>query len=268
MPEIGTVQSGLAKVVGSVPATTQGTTITSGTSNVKGAYVQLTAATDNDANWVLAHFGNSGGTSTYLIDIAIGAATEQVIIPDLTVIPRAAGGNGGSYLFPIFIPAGSRLTARCQTFAATQTIEVVLTLFSGTMLAGGSPPSIVSAYGAVANSLGTNLDGVTANTDTAWTQMTAATDRDHSWWCVAGRPGDGTLAAANRWTIDLGIGAATEAEIISDLYFTADVTSDQVYNPVVCFPYYVPAGSRITARVRSNVATDGDRDANIKIYGA
>jgi hypothetical protein len=98
-------------------------------------------------------------------------------------------------------------------------------------------------------------------------EMTSATVRDHSWWCVAGRFGDGTLGGVNRWYIDLGIGAATEAEIVGDLFYSADVTSDQAYNPVLCFPYYVPAASRITARVRSLVATDGDRDADIKIYG-
>jgi hypothetical protein len=268
MPEIGTVQSGLAKVVGSVPASTQGTTITTGSANVKGSYVELTSATANDANWVLVHLGNAASAgSNHLVDIAIGAATEQVIIPDLNMMSKAAGANFGSYLFPIFIPAGSRLTARAQGPAAT-TLEVVLTLFSGTMLAGGAPPSIVSAYGAVASSLGTAIDGVTANTEGAWTQIAAATDRDHCWWCVSGRIGDATLAAVTRWMIDLGIDTATETEIVGDLYFTADITSDLPYNPVVCFPYFVPAGSRITARMRSNVATSGDRVANIKLYGA
>jgi hypothetical protein len=268
VPEFSSVQAGLAKTYGSVPATTQGATLTSGTSNIKGSYVELTAATENDAHWVLVHLGNTSAGANFLVDISIGAATEQVIIPDMYVVGKSGGANMGSYLFPVFIPAGSRLTARCQSNSASATIEVVVTLFSGTMLAGGSPPSIVSAYGAIVASLGTNLDGVTANTDSAWTQLTAATDRDHSWWCVGIRCGDGTLAGVNRWLLDIGIGAATEAEIVPDLFFTADTTSDLPYNPVLWFPYYVPAGSRITARVRSLTATDGDRDVNVKLYGA
>jgi hypothetical protein len=269
MPELVMTQSGLAKVAGSVPASTQGTTITSGGSvNTKGSSVEVISATVNDANWVLVHLGNVNGNSTYLVDIAIGAATEQIILPDLYAAGRAAGGNMGSYLFPIFIPAGSRLTARCQANNATQTIEVALNLFSGTMLAGGSQPSIVSAYGSVTQSVGTNIDpGAVAHTDSAWTQLTAATDRDHCWFCVAARFGSAALGAVARWLIDIGIGAATEAEIISDLYYTADVTSDFPYGPVRCFPYYVPAGSRLTARARSLSATDVDRDIWIKLYG-
>jgi hypothetical protein len=270
VPEFSSIQAGLAKTYGSVPASTQGTTITSGGSaNTKGSYVELTSATTNDANWVLIHFGNISTLTNFLVDIAIGAATEQIIIPDLSVPGRNTGAGGGSFLFPIFVPAGSRLTARCQAVTVSATIEIVMTLFSGTLLSGSSQPSsIVSAYGAVASSLGTNLDGVTANTDSAWTELTAATDRDHSWLCVAARYGDTTLAAVTRWMVDIGIGSATEAEIISDLFVTADTTSDFPYTPVLWFPYYVPAGSRLTARVRSNVATDGDRDINIRLYGA
>ena len=126
---------------------------------------------------------------------------------------------------------------------------------------------MVSAYGSTTASLGTNLDpGGVANTDTGWTELTAATDRDHYWLTLAGKYGDGAILST-RWLVDIGIGAATEQEIISDLLVMADSGSDVTFNVVMSFPYFVPKGSRLTARARSSSIVDGDRDIYLKLYG-
>ena len=268
MPEFATVQAGVSRTVGAVAATTTGTQIISdAAANTKGTWVELTAATEFDASWVMVTIGVPTGGSDYLVDVGIGAATEQVIIPDMYARPRNNDGGGYVYLFPMFVPAGSRLTARCQDSFGAGDVLIVLTLFSGTLLYGGSRQSMVSAYGSVTASLGTNIDpGGTANTDSAWTELTAATDRDHYWLVLAGRYGDASISAT-RWLVDIGIGAATEQEIISDLLFMADITSDMPLNVVMCFPYFVPKGSRLTARARSSSIVDGDRDVWLKLYG-
>lgn len=273
MPEFSLPLVGVSRTVGSVPASTQGTTITSNASvDTKGSWVELTSATTIPASWVLVQFANAGvganaAGGRFLVDIGIGAATEQVIIPDLMFYSRGLGGGMTPYLFPLSIPTGSRLSARSQDSTGGQSVEVVVTLFAGAPTASGVP-SIVSAYGSTTGSMGTNIDpGGTAHTDSSWVELTASTDRDHHWLVIAGSFGDGAVANA-RWLFDLGIGAATEQEIVSDLLHGANATNDFGDSPVIAFPYYVPKGSRLSGRVRSTSITDGDRDINIKVYGA
>ena len=272
MPEFSSVSGGVVRSYGATAGTSsRATTLTAaGSINTKGSVVELVASTEFDANWLLVQTNEaSGNPASYLLDILIGSSTEQVIIPDLYI---AAGHNPNGappYLFPIFIPKGSRLSARCQSSTASATLDVSLTLISGTMIGNSQPPSWVSAYGAVASSIGTNVDpGAVADTDSAWTQIVAATDRAHNWLVIAGRFGDIALGAATRWRLSIGIGAATEQALIPDLHFSADTIADSPFGGVVCLPVFIPAGSRLTARVRSSVTTDGDRDIWLKLYGA
>lgn len=260
---------GYVQVYGNTPATTSGTTLTANASaDTKGSYVQLTAATTHDANWIVVNLGASANQASFLVDIAIGSATEQIILPDLLVWTRL-GDSGQTYLFPIFIPAGSRLAARCQSSTGGGAIQITVNLVSGTMLGGGVGPSWADAYGAVAASTGTNVDpGGTASTDSSWVEIASATTRPHNWLVFAAKFGDGTLAAAAKWLVDIGIGSATEQEIVSDIFVSAGITTDMACGGwVQHFPIFIPEGSRLTCRARCSVTTDGDRDLNVKLYG-
>lgn len=271
MPEFPFVSGGAVRTLGSTAGTSsRGTTITASASvDTKGTVVQLVAATEFDASWVLIQFPRVVNAFNFLCDLMIGASTEQVIIPDIYVWTRNANGGGPSYIFPVFIPKGSRLSARCQSGTGSGSFDMAVTLISGTMIGGGAPPAMVSAYGAVSASVGTLVDSSgTANTDGSWTEITAATDRAHNWLAVAARLGDGALTAATEWRASIGIGAATEAVLIPDLHYAADITLDMSMTYVYCLPVFIPSGSRLTAKIRSNVTTAGDKAANIKLYGA
>ena len=271
MPEFPYLQGGVARTVGVTGgADSRGVVLTANASaNTKGTAVELVASTEFDANWAFITLTDASGGTSFLVDVMIGAATEQVIIPDLYMRSRAAGGGGPSFLFPIFIPRASRLTARCQASTGGSTIRISVTLVSGTLLSSGAPPAWVSAYGDVTTSQGTNVDpGATANTDSAWVQITAATDRTHHWLCASGRFGDQSIAASMLWRLDIGIGAATEQDLVPDIHITADVTTDNPYNGGFCLPCFIPAGSRLTARARCSNNTDVDRDIYLKLYGA
>lgn len=272
MPEFPFVSGGAVRTVGATAGTSSRSTTmtTSASADTKGTVVQVTAATEFDANWMLIQFPRgANGTVNLLADILIGAATEQVIIPNLYVFARNANGGGPTYLFPIFVPKGSRISARCQSSAGSSTFDVAVTLISGTMIGGGAPPSFVSAYGAVTASVGTLVDPTgLANVDSAWTEIVAATDRAHNWLAIAVRPGDGTITTATEWRLSIGIDAATEATLIPDIHLAADTTLDFPATFVYCLPVCIPSGSRLTARVRSTVTTAGDRSVNVKLYGA
>lgn len=273
MPEFPFVSGGVVRTVGAVAgASSVATTVTaSASANTKGAVVELVAATEFNANWMLVQLTNaSTGAVFFLIDIMIGAATEQVIVPNLFAATRTGVGGSDSYLIPIFVPKGSRLSARCQSNSISATIAVSLVLMSGTMLGGGQSPSFVSAYGAdTAATLGTNVDpGGVANTDSSWVQLTASTDRAHHWLIVAGRFGDANITTGAAWRLSIGIGAATETVLIADLHVSAGTNEDLPYGAVAQLPCFVPAGSRLTARVRCTNITDSDRDTHLIVYGA
>lgn len=105
-------------------ASTTGTTVTAGTSGAKGSYAQIIAATQRDyaAIWIGTSTA-SAVTTVGMVDVAIGAAgSEQVIIPNMAVnqISSCGVSPGGMPMFPIRIPAGTRLAIR----KATQTASV------------------------------------------------------------------------------------------------------------------------------------------------
>jgi hypothetical protein len=271
MPEFsgGYSGGGVVRAHGATAGTSSvSTTLTSSAStNTKGTAVELIAATAFDANWIEIDFTNMTASANFLVDILIGAATEQVIIPDLIAVARATGGSFSAYLFPVFIPKGSRLAAQCQDHIGSGTLNISIRLISGISMSAGSGPSWVDAYGSVASSIGTNVDpGATPDTDVI-VEITASTVRAHRWLVVASRFGDLSVAATN-WRLSVGIGASTEAILIPDMHSSADLTTDVPCNWVRHFPVFIPKGSRLTAIMRCSTGTNGDRDANIKFYGA
>src|SRR3990167_876276 len=117
-----------------------GTNVTNGaTPHTKNTtFTQLIAATTFDAQCVLVTVGStavSNANSSTLLDIAIGASTaETVIIPDLCAGWAQDSGTapgGRHYIFPLYIPSGSRVSARTQTVRTTGGPFVLVQLFGG-----------------------------------------------------------------------------------------------------------------------------------------
>lgn len=95
----------------------------SGSINTKGSYAQLTASC-NEIRWAVLQL-RPNSNNYYLIDIAVGGAgSEQVIVPNLHV--RGASGRSFPIGFPLSVPAGSRISARCQCNTASQSVQVAL----------------------------------------------------------------------------------------------------------------------------------------------
>ncbi len=97
-------------------ATSFGTTLTAGSpAGILGSYSQITSATTRDYAGLFAVFDTNGGnlynSVRFLIDIAIGASgSEQVIIPENVYFL-----TNGSIFYPIPVPAGTRIAARCSS---------------------------------------------------------------------------------------------------------------------------------------------------------
>ena len=115
------------------------------TTQLKGAYVQIIAATAYDVHGFWCTFGGSGVSATrtdQMMDIAIGAATETVILPEFLTGWRAAATVGPqAVFFPFFIAKGTRIAARLQALIVSATLDVMFTLVYGT---GPRPPQLYS----------------------------------------------------------------------------------------------------------------------------
>ena len=100
-----------------------------GSANTKGAWTELTASSSAPTRWMMVqiqHSTNGGlaADTTYLLDIGIGAASSEVVlIPDLPVTIDSSGGgvvfSNPWYSLPVDIPAGTRISARCQCSVTT-----------------------------------------------------------------------------------------------------------------------------------------------------
>jgi hypothetical protein len=252
-----------------------GFTVTSHASaNTKGTYVELTASSTNDASLIYVELVPLGATSAdYLFDVAVGAAaSEQVILENLIAcrVTAATGRLGAHYMFPVSIPAGTRVAARCQDTTGGQGTRVSALLMSQSFLPS-RPLGIVTTYGAnTADSGGTQVDpGGTANTYGAFSEITSSTTRPTRMLYV----GFGNQVNAARtncsWRVDLAVGAGgSEQDIIESILVSGDAPSDSL-SPMCAgpFPVSIPSGTRIAANARCDTNDATDRLLDVVLYG-
>jgi hypothetical protein len=206
----------------------------------------------------------------YMVDIAIGAAgSEIVILSDLYWAPQTnAGPDAPCRFFPISIPAGVRISARCQSPNAAAT------LYAGVMLlADGFMPSPmqgrVTTYGATeATTRGVNVNaGAVAHTTSAWVQVVASlTNPARMLGIAAGMGNQGHGGNGVRDIFDIGIGGAgSEIVIIPDCLITASLTLSMP--DFFIFPVNIPSGTRLAIRMQSSTTTSTDRQLDFVCYG-
>lgn len=258
------------ETAGADTAASRGTTLTAaGAAHTKGAYVELAAATGFDASLVAVTLSPGTSHTPYLVDVAVGAAgSEQVIVPDLTLCSRV--GSAVVYEFPIHVPAGSRLSARCQcaTAAATCFASVLLGCAPWGMQV---PCSQVLALGVNTATSHTTLEydpGTTPNTKNGFQEMVASTSELIRGLVLAVNSDNAAMSDAD-WLIDIAAGAAgSEVVVLPNLAVAASATSD-FFAPQAwpCRPVDIPAGTRISVRAQCSFAASLDRLFHICGYG-
>lgn len=211
-----------------------GTTITANaTINTKGTTpTQLIASTANDSYGIQVHIHNNSTSNTAtstLLDIMTGAGgSEVVLIPDLMAgwaLAVTTTNEWRTYTFPIFIPAGTRLSARSQSVVTSKTCSVAITLMQRpTQL--GFVGTRVTAYGVdSSNSRGqTHTAGSTSTYGTA-TQLSASTSNPIRYMQIGIDPGNrSTVVDAYGWArIQLGT-----AVMIDDLLLATDTGTESI----------------------------------------
>lgn len=271
---LGLKGGGPHESIGITASASRGTTVTaSATANTMGAWVQLTAATARESTWCEVHVHSSTAARDYLIDIGIGGAGSEVVLIPYLVSGSGTGSisRGADFRFPLLIPAGARISARCQSGTGSSTIRVSMTLGGGgfTQEAGMGQ---VSAYGAVAASTaGTTVDpgGTTANTKGAWTQLAASTTAPIRALLIGQCNQLQSTRTSCDWLMDVGIGGAgSEVVVLPDLHFECSTTDDTII-PQARGPWFVdiPTGSRLSVRAACSIITATVRNLSPIIYG-
>lgn len=271
MPDLPTIAGGPSET-GADAANAAGVALNAAAStNTKAStWTEVIATTSYASNWLLVMFAGVTGAA-FLVDIGVGASTaEQVLIANLYAHAPAAGSPlTRAFLFPLRVPAGTRISGRCQSATGSGTIHVAVAAI-GTPI--GAPPGLtrVETCGAdTSDSNGVSVDcGATPNTDVIG-ELIASTGFSYKWMCVSvGNPTDTAWGAYTQFIVDICVGAAgSEVPVIQDIRVAGSTTDDRPNPGSICFPVAINAGSRVSARVQCNVATAGERVLDLVGYG-
>jgi hypothetical protein len=242
-------------------ATPDVSTLGTAVSNPAGAahtkntsWTQLIASSAFDTSLVVIHIMTSTAAATdtsVLLDIGIGAAAaETTIIPNLLAGHAASlNGNGARhYIFPLYIPAGSRISARTQSVRTTGGVTVFIELFGGAGSVGQNwVGQEVTAYGInTADSGGT---AVTAGNSGAEGTVVSigTTSRNHEALVIGcGGTNGTTVYNALAYYFDVGIDTASTAWLVRDYYYLQTATNEAMQQTTkVTLPIYasIPSGT-------------------------
>lgn len=256
--------------IASNTGTSSGTVVTSSaTANTKGTWTQLIASTAFTSSALIVLLNGPG--VPVLLDVGVGASGSEVAIVS-NIHASAPAGTGGnlpiSVLFPIAIPAGSRVSARLAASTGSSGASMNAWVIGGGF--GQDPPmSLVTTYGAVTGtSRGTSVDpGATANTKGVWVQMVASTTSSIDRLVIgAGNRGNAS-AAQTGWLADVGVGASgSEAVLIPNYRIVASTNNTLAPTYSHVMPVSIPAGSRLAVRSQCGITASPGRLIDFLLY--
>jgi hypothetical protein len=240
----------------------------SATANTYGTVTELiSASANNQDSWgiviAVLNTGASAAAREACVDILIGGATDDVLIPGL-LSGYTYNGAANFWFFPLHIPAGLRIAAQHSNAGTSISARV------GVWLYGGSPPPFrvgrkVTTYGTkINNSRGQAVTPAASGGAASATEMTASTGQDHFYFMPSFQPAtDTTITPAGWVNIGIGVGAATEERI--GTWWIGKDTNEMTTKWLPPFGVFreVPAGTRLTMLASNSGANDAAYDGLI-----
>lgn len=234
-----------------------GVLVTAGAINTKGAVAVVSASTPFDSWGVHVALTNKSAAADLLVDIMLGVAGQEYsIIPNIYYTAGSNSSYGKNYFFPVFIPAGSRVTARSQSATASVTCRVAAWLMQAGAKGHPCVGKIVDLGTNLAASRGTPLGDPAAASWGAWTQIAATAGFDLDW--ILGVFGDRAIAtrtAGNKMWAQVGVGAAGQEYGISPEQGWNCSSTSMSINGFHGFWTPVPSSVRVAARYGATTAT-------------
>lgn len=261
---------GSANSYGEDTSLSRGSVLTSGGADTKGSWVELTASSDELTGFIVTAAPNTnGGSTSFMIDIGVGGAGSEVVIVENLYLnsSQAAEEQEGEWVIPIQIAAGERIAARCQSSGVSGTIAALITSESGNFLIGSTGAESISYGEALATTTGVDIDaGASANTKGAWSEITSSSD-DLIGFCISvGNNQNSGMVDAN-FLLDIAIGGAGNEEVIVPNLFIVTSLRESLHYARVFHGIRIPSGTRIAARIQSNITDAADRVLDIVLNG-
>jgi hypothetical protein len=246
----------------------KGTSVTASAKTYSGSFTTLIASTPSDACWMEVTIWPTTNTSNRTFtQIAAGAAASEVVfINDLMATSTTAGSSSTTYSFPVSIPAGTRLSARCNNTTADAN-NIQIKLYDGAFIALEGNAGVDSMGFVSGNPSGTDIDpGATPNTYGTWVQLTASTPRDYAGIMVCyGQNSTDNASATFPVFVEVGIGAGPTL-ILPDLTNGMNGAGlSNAFCPMI--PFQIPAGTSVSVRAANGNATAGTRVIGSCLYG-
>lgn len=245
-----------------VPAVT---VTAAGSAHTKGAWSEIVASTSEDASLLAinttAAVAILNADSRALLDIGIGGAgSETAIISNIVIGNKSSSSSG--WLFPVFIPKGTRVAARIQHVTASTALTFRFRL-GKTEPTSQRPASYTVTMGAnTSTSSGVVVNyGGSTNTKGSWTEITASTsERFAGLHLCVDMNGDSTMGAAT-CLVDVATGGAgSETVIVSNVFYlqTSNEAIDHFGGGSPFMPVDVPAGARLSVRQQTSSGLNPD----------
>lgn len=254
---------------GIVGTLTPGTAVPSNaTTLLYGAVTELISAANNTQNsWgvivTIYGTGASATSSQGCVDILIGGATDDVLIPGL-LCGGAYNSAYHSWFFPVHVPSGVRVAAQHANVRTSINARVVIKLL------GGSPPPWktgrkVTAYGTkINNARGLAVTPTASGGAASVTEMTASTTEDHFAFIPSFQlSADTAIAAAEAYNIGIGVGAATVERIGTWLFGMDSQEAQSGPNDPMPAWREVPSGTRLTMLASNSTTNESGYDGLI-----
>jgi hypothetical protein len=278
---LNTFQTVISTLDGIRPATSVGPQVTPGASNTYGSYTSVLAGSSLTHDCYLlevniANVGAVSGARGCLVTIGIdtsGGTTYTALISDLLI--SGAPGNwyqngvpmgGHNFVFPIFIPANSRIGAKAQsTDAAPTNIQVNLVAHCNP-----THPHLVRC-GTFVRTFGVNTvatNGVTVTpggaSEGSWTEI--GTAADDLFWLEIGIGKKGATLNNFLLHVDTAVGTAISKRVaVLDRYCLEDV-SERVFKMGAWGKGVdLVVGEKIYARLQGSTGTPDDME--VTAYG-
>jgi hypothetical protein len=272
-----------AQAMGASTATSSGVTLTSGASNVKGAWSQVIASTASDITHLLVCFsyfsagGGGGNGPGGAIDVAVapsgseasGILIQNLIVPMLVVF-------GEHFLLPVGqIPAGSRIAARFASSFASDTVALSLVGFDSGW-SSASNGGLWDTYGWSGSGAiqGFAVDpGATINVKGSYVALSTSVTNDLSGffitWDVQNRAS--STGSYMDYLVDFALGGiGSEVVILPNVMIARNsFTGGVLYGPQTTpfLPIPIAAGSRLSCRAQAYNVTALDRILGVSVYG-
>jgi hypothetical protein len=248
-----------------------GTTVTANASgNVKGSWTSLGTPTFAYDHIAVSIAQTAASAKLFDIGINDGSGNWFVIAENIHFPGTKYADTIFAYDFPLHVEAGQQVGMRVQASTGSHVLNATLTGFSRGVYGAPGYSRLLKLDGGTANSRGTALDaGATANTKSAWTQLTASTSVSvDALYAIIGFNGDVTRTANATALMDIGVGSAgNEFSIIENYFMRWTTTTDGPMLVCGTLPVEIEGGVRVAARLACSDATAGDRTIDLNLYG-